>query len=478
MHSILGIDIGTTAIKFNLFSKEDYLILCSKKYSVPMKESNETSSTQAPQIILQFVLDGIQAIAKEYRIDALVFSTAMHSLIPVRKGQVGEMYLWSDKRAQKTMARFKQSEPMKAKHFYEATGTPIHAMSPFAKLLYFKEKEPDFFASVDQWIDIKAYLMHYFTGEYVVDYSIASATGLFNTETFSWDSEILSFVSVKEEQLPQAVDTDTVFAITSRASEACQLSSATKVYIGASDGTLASYASWIGTGQKISLTIGTSGAIRYLSAERKISESQSTFCYYLAKNQWVIGGATNNGGKTLEWASQLFYENQTDIFTEIPTSFKNSPIGAKQLVFLPYINGERAPLWDANVTGKFDGVTLVHRRDDFIRAICEGILFNLKYIHCQLGIQEKAGIALSGGFFTIPTMAIEAAAIFESDCVQSDYTEPSFGAVALVAEQTIGRKTNELETIAVDSLKKVAYQKSFEQFRYELDKTFNQSLNK
>ena len=116
MHSILGIDIGTTAIKFNLFSKEDYLILCSKKYSVPMKESNEISSTQAPQFILQLVLDGIQAIAKEYRIDALVFSTAMHSLIPVRNGQVSEMYLWSDKRAQKTMTDFKQTQPMKAKH--------------------------------------------------------------------------------------------------------------------------------------------------------------------------------------------------------------------------------------------------------------------------------------------------------------------------------------------------------------------------
>ena len=473
MSSILGIDIGTTAIKFNLFSKEDYLILCSKKYLVPMKESSHEFSTQDPQVILEQVTKGIQAVANEYPIDEIVFSTAMHSLIPIINGEVGEMYLWSDKRAQATIGEFKVLHPSRAKHFYEVTGTPIHAMSPFAKLLYFKGCEPEFFEAVDQWIDLKSFLLHFFTGEYVVDYSIASATGLFNTLTFEWDQEILAFLEVRKSQLPRAVDTNTAFSISQEILKKLDIPTKIQLYAGASDGTLASYASLVGTSRKISLTVGTSGAVRTISSERKISKTQRTFCYYLSHNQWVIGGASNNGGRTLEWANELFYEQKAKIFDEIPNCLTKSPIGAKGLVFLPYINGERAPLWDESVHGVFNGVTLGHNRQDFIRAICEGILFNLKVIYNDFALQEKVNIALSGGFFSIAGMAEEVAAIFGAECVQSDYTEPSFGAVALVAESLANSNQADLAVVPIDPLKEISYHQSFTHFSQILQKERN-----
>ena len=474
MQTILGIDIGTTAIKFTLFSTEDYTILDAIKYPVPMNESDAIQSTQVPQVILQLVLKGIKALSERYVIDSLVLSSAMHSLIPVVNGQVGQMYLWSDKRASSIIAQFKENQPELAKRFYRHTGTPIHAMSPFAKLLYFKEEQPAFFASVDQWLDIKAYVMQGLTGQSVVDFSVASATGLFNTLLFEWDHEILTYVSVNQSQLPQAVDTNQAFFITPTMIERLGLPFGTQVYIGASDGTLASYASLIGTGRKISLTVGTSGAVRYLSSERKISDRQITFCYYLAKNQWVIGGATNNGGRTLEWVNELFYDQPFKIFTEIPKALLSSSIGANGLVFLPYINGERAPLWQEDVQGVFAGMTLAHQRQDFIRAICEGILFNLKVIHSDLRLHEKEGIALSGGFFAIPSLAQETAAIFGTECLQSDYTEPAFGAVALIGPSIVAVKQRELTVIAPEPIKADTYQTSFERFKEVLAKERNE----
>ena len=74
MQTILGIDIGTTAIKFTLFSTEDYAILEAIKYPVPMNESDAIQSTQVPQVILQLVLKGIKALSERYVIDSLVLS--------------------------------------------------------------------------------------------------------------------------------------------------------------------------------------------------------------------------------------------------------------------------------------------------------------------------------------------------------------------------------------------------------------------
>ena len=92
MQTILGIDIGTTAIKFTLFSTEDYDILDAIKYPVPMNESDATQSTQDPQVVLQLVLKGIKSLSERHGIDSLVLSSAMHSLILFVNGQAEQKY--------------------------------------------------------------------------------------------------------------------------------------------------------------------------------------------------------------------------------------------------------------------------------------------------------------------------------------------------------------------------------------------------
>ena len=88
---------------------------------------------------------------------------------------------------------------MNGHEIYRRTGTPIHPMSPLSKLLWMKEEEPELYTSAYKFISIKEYVIYQLFSRYVVDYSIASATGLFNLETLNWDEDVLTMLHMSSE---------------------------------------------------------------------------------------------------------------------------------------------------------------------------------------------------------------------------------------------------------------------------------------
>lgn len=178
-------------------------------------------------------------------------------------------------------------------------------MSPFAKIGHFQKEK--WFKDVIRWVGMKDYLMERLTGEFVVDYSIASATGLFNIHDKKWDAAILKKVGTDESMLAKLVDTDYSAPLLEDIADELFLTPNIPVYIGASDGCLASYASYVANGTLNTITIGTSGAVRKLSKTIELDDKGQTFCYYLNDTYWVIGGATNNGGQIMTWAEHVFF---------------------------------------------------------------------------------------------------------------------------------------------------------------------------
>jgi gluconokinase len=110
----------------------------------------------------------------------------MHSVLPIDKNGVplGNAMVWSDNRAKKEADDLKHSSL--GKSLYKATGTPIHAMSPLNKIIWLKANDNNRFTSTQKFLSIKTYIIQQLTGEYVVDYSIASATGMLNIHTLKW----------------------------------------------------------------------------------------------------------------------------------------------------------------------------------------------------------------------------------------------------------------------------------------------------
>ena len=455
----LAIDVGTTAIKFVLYGKNN-VVLSTSSVDVKTYHGDNRSAYQKPAELFAIIADQIKELAKTFTIEKISLSTAMHSLILEEAGEP-IAYIWSDNQASEVIATFKKTAL--AADFYQRTGTPIHAMSPFAKLLFFKETAPKRLAKAKSIYDLKSYLMDQLTGQRVIDFSVASATGLFNSEKMSWDEKILGFLNVDSDKLPQLVDTTTTFAILLETARELSLSNETQIMIGASDGCLASWASYLSTGSKLSLTIGTSGAVRQICDKRQLAQHGEAFCYYLKKDVWVVSGQTNNGGAVLNWFGDIYFDHQADVYDYLTTALQTSPIGANGLTFLPYLFGERAPFWDEKKAAGYLGLRDFHTKNDLLRATMEGILFNLKMIGETLAITESAG-AISGGFFKIPEASTMLATIFNLPCLASTNNEPAFGLQTLNETQA-ATDLKQVERILPNENELTAYQTSYDRFK-------------
>lgn len=425
----LGIDIGTTAIKFGIIDEGQLIHQQSTLLNTYTGDRGERY--QKAEELQAALCSGIQALPQELRIAVrqVSFSTAMHSCMPVVNNKMDKIYLWSDAQAEAVIEKFKQDP--KAQQFYLKTGTPIHPMSTFAKILFFKEKAK--YPATTQWYGLKELVMKQFVGEYLIDYSTASATGLFNLKELNWDEEILNFLGISEKDLAKLTDTTDFFAILPECAALLGLSTEVKVYTGASDGCLAAFASYMATGITNSLTIGTSAAVRKVTQNTRFDISRQNFCYYLNPQWFVTGAPSNNGGCVLEWAGKTFFDSPASLYAQLPELLAASSLGASGLRFHPYINGERAPYWSSGKKAELKYLSIQHTRADILRSLVEGVLMNVRQLTEMVGVDAQ--LSLSGGFFHTEILQQLTADILNKECWLSEVNEPIFGLYFLIFQK-------------------------------------------
>ena len=145
-------------------------------------------------------------VAKE-DIKLISFSAQMHSLVAMdaQYQRLTENITWADNRANR-FANLIENEH-NGFELYQRTGTPIHPMSPLSKVFWMKHEEPEIFKQTSMFADIKTYIFYQLYEQFVIDYSMASATGMFNLEQLTWDDEALKLLGINNSQLPNPVPT-------------------------------------------------------------------------------------------------------------------------------------------------------------------------------------------------------------------------------------------------------------------------------
>jgi gluconokinase len=410
---MLGVDIGTTSTKAVAFTLAGEIV-AQHACAYPMISTVPGMAEQEPQRIVDAVFDAIggavhAAAAAPEDIALVSFSAAMHSLIALDSN--GELLTnsitWADNRASEWAARIRDEHDGHA--IYLRTGTPIHPMSPLCKLMWLRHAHPDVFGRAARFAGIKEYLFHRLFGRWLVDHSIASATGLFNLRQLDWDAGALALVGVTPEQLSQLVPTThCVQGLPSDLAQRLGLAPDTPFVIGANDGVLSNLGvNAIQRGQ-VAVTVGTSGAVRSVVDQPVTDPAGRTFCYALTEQHWVIGGPVNNGGNVLQWvreqlargAAERAEQMGIDPYDALTYIAEGVPPGAEGLLFHPYLAGERAPLWNADLRGSFFGLAMHHRKEHMIRAALEGVMFNLYSI--LPAVEDLIGpatrIMATGGF--------------------------------------------------------------------------------
>ena len=249
--------------------------------------------------------------------------------------------------------------------------------------------------------------------------------------------QAMEYAGVRPDQLSTPVSTthQRTYQIRPETSQT-GLPAGVTLLIGASDGCLANLGAGAIKRGTATLTIGTSGAIRQTVRKPLRDARGRLFCYYLDEGYYAVGGPTNNGGNVLEWVTEKLTRQDTQtVLTEAATI---AP-GSDGLLFLPYLQGERAPLWDATVRGAYLRVDWQHTRAHFIRAALEGVLFNLLSINELLtDYTGSARVIHANGGFAQSTLWVQMLADMSGMPVRLNASNESgsMGAILLTMKAT------------------------------------------
>jgi gluconokinase len=446
MTCIISIELGTNAVRVFAYDLNGNIIGSLKGYYPTFHSQPDYSEQDPDQVFLTmlYVLKNLLSdtiYPHKYKVSCICFSSSMHSVLAVDKSgnPIGYAITWADNRAKKETQALKKSST--GKNIYKATGTPLHPMSPLMKIAWLKNNDKERFAQTSKILSLKSYVIHQLTGEYMIDYSIASATGLLNIHKIKWEPDALDFAGISSGMLPDLVP---VFTSAGKIKKAYQnslgLSAGVKILVGSSDGCMATLGDGIKEEGVANITIEDSGAVRVMGDKVLQDDKQRFFNYLLTENCYVSGGPSNNGGVIFEWFTRQFgdFKNPFDIdhtMQQLIADASKVSAGSDGLLFLPYMLGERAPIWNANARGVYFGINIKHEKTHFVRATIEGILYEIYSIGKTLEEHRKIkSLSVNGSFGTIPFCTQMIADMYNKPVrLRQNYQSVSFGSFLLSA---------------------------------------------
>jgi gluconokinase len=445
MAIIIGVDIGTSGTKAIAFTREGVVTGNAYVSYNPLVGAPGYHELD-PEVLFNAVMTCVEKVVKAIgaKIDGISFSAAMHSLIAVdANGEpLTNVITWADARSAEYAEALKKSPA--DNEIYRHTGTPVHPMSPLCKIMWLRDNQSHIFAVTHKFISIKEFIFYRFFNQYLVDHSIASATGLFDIYKKTWYEPALKAAGITSDRLSQPVSTTYVIrGLGADYAKQLDIEADTPFVIGASDGCLANLGSNATQPGDLSVTIGTSGAVRMIATQPAYDKQERIFNYILTDELYVPGGAINNGVVVLKWYAEHFlhktFSNADDLISFIQQAGE-APAGADGLLFLPYLMGERAPVWDANARGVFFGVHAGHTPAHFMRAIIEGINYALYQVAAS--VQETVGpvkhIYASGGFINSPLWLQWLTDLFGKEIAIINSDDASSVGAAILGLQALG----------------------------------------
>lgn len=381
---ILAHDLGTSGNKATLFALDGKLIA---SYTATYKTNyfNGNWAEQNAEDYWQAVCESTKMLLRQTKIAAasiavVSFSGQMQGCICVdQQGTpLRNAIIWADQRASEQSKQLEQK--LSQQQFYEIVG---HRNSPaygIQKLMWIRDHERVVYEQTYKVLNAKDFIVFKLTNNFYTDYSDANGMGCFNIHNLSWSEEILQAAKISIDKLPECKPSTFVAGhVTEQASRFTGLPVGIPVVIGGGDGVTAS----IGAGSvepgKTYCCLGTSAWISTASETPFIDEEMRIFTWVHAiPGLYAPAGTMQSAGGAINWMRHTL-TNDTD-WQFINREIKASPAGANNVLFLPYLIGERAPRWDTQAKGAFFGLTSETTKGDMYRSIIEGISHNLTLI--------------------------------------------------------------------------------------------------
>jgi len=409
---VIGIDAGTSSIKGLLLDESgNTCAVASSEYSL------ETGAGDFCELDPKIYWDKsclvIRKLLKKAgkNIDAVkgiaVSSQGETMIIVDRDGKpLRKAIVWLDNRSSKETADI--SETFSGDTIMKITGLPeIVPTWPATKILWVRRNEPEIFRKAAKYLMLEDWLMYRLTGLYVTEYSISSDTLYFDISKKEWWDEMVSFIGIEKDMLPEPLPSGKVVGIlTESAAADTGLPRETKCITGSYDHPCGA----IGAGSlkpgSITIMVGTSMAMCIPVKERVCDPEIKLNCQCHSINDlYFILPYSSTAGMNLRWFRDEFCQEEvrsaaemkTDSYKLLDNLAQDVSPGADGLIMLPHLAGSGSPEFNSSARGSFTGISLSTKKGHFIRAIMEAVACEIKY---NLDFLKRKGFTFTEIRFT------------------------------------------------------------------------------
>ncbi|MGI8990676.1 MAG: xylulokinase [Bryobacteraceae bacterium] len=377
----LGIDTGTGSTRALLVDERGVVHAGFTAPHEEMRMDQPQWAEQHPENWWDAAILAIRGVLAQPGVAAgsvrgIGLSGQMHGLVILDRDDavIRPSLIWCDQRSQRQV-EFINDRVGKEK-VLACIANPVLTGFTLPKLLWVRDREPEFFERVRHVLLPKDYVRFQLTGEYATDVSDASGTALLDVVNRRWSFELMDLLGLDRAILPKLHEsTELTGTITAEAARLTGLLAGTPVVGGGGDQAASAVGNGIVEPGIVSCTLGTSGVV-FAHMERAAYDAAGrvhTFCHAVP-GKWHVMGVTQGAGLSLQWFRNRLAPGMD--YDALMAEAAQAAPGSQGLFWLPYLMGERTPHLDSLARGGWIGLTARHARADLIRALIEGVCYS------------------------------------------------------------------------------------------------------
>lgn len=404
---IIAHDLGTTGNKASLHHPDGRLIDAAT-VNYPAHFTAGGVAEQDPKDWWNAVVAATRSLMEKAavepeRVSGIVISGQMMGavLLGADNRPVRPAIIWADTRATEQYRQL--SDAIGEEAAYTILGHRLNATYSVEKVMWVRDNEPDVWARVRRVCVAKDYVALRISGRLATDRSDASGTNAYDQTTGHWSEDVFTAAQLSPDLFPEILDSiDVLGTVTREAGSELGLLAGTPIVMGGGDGPLAAVGAGVVSPEDGAyVSLGTSSWISFVTPAPVHDPSLRTFTFNnVVPGTFVPTATMQAGGASLQWFSEVMSHSPSPGETAALIDAADSSVDTEHLFFLPYLLGERSPLWEPSARGAFTGIARHHTRRHMMRAVMEGVAYNL--LTCLMAFRESGHpidriTAVSGG---------------------------------------------------------------------------------